>query len=411
MASAIKGILTTSCTACFIALIAVVVTAPLSQDFCPTRTHRPNCSCTVIDSYTHQIHCPVFTVRFTRGQLLDSVIIRCANNDASDGLSALDATHIGAWFRSLTIEDCPLHSLSLRKLVQNMGLSGVTNVKIVETAARGHDTVTRVTRELFRGVSNVTSLSFDAGGTIQFSDDIFIDMPNIDSLSLKFYNIVLPKTAFSSATKLRTLHLNSKSLTYLQPGIFRNLTGLEQLLELTGNIRNLSRSVFSDVHRLQTLKVTLSKMSDLPSDVFMDLIKLKNVLLFSNEFLSLPQNLFSNNTALNIINLQDNRRTLSTLPSGFLSNLTQLSQVVITDCKVHILPEDLMWGSQSIEWISLKKNNLTSVPAMLFRDCTKLVVLDMSFNRIAELPNGLLSNTPSLKTIILNNNLLTDIEE
>lgn len=393
-------VLPSSSVVCITTFIVVCMAASSSCELrCPEPRPR-SCPCSNTP-YGYEMRCTTFTVQVRPRAV---VRIQCATNDVSD-FSVLNGMRIGE-VETLIIRLCPLPSVSLQQLMQNMGMSNVSSVQITYTGVHGNFATT-VTRQLFHGLSNLTYLTLHTNGITQLPDDVFTDMPNLTLIDLKNNNIVLPKGIFSNVPKLQVLELGGNNLTHLEPGIFHNLTHL-RLLNLWGNsLRNLSRAVFSDVHNLESLDINSNKMTGLPPDLFVDLIKLQKINLYANEFLGLPQNLFMNNPDLETVNLQDNRRTLKTLPPRLLANLTKLKEVKLHSCNMSTLPEDLLWGSTSVNTISLYNNAFTTLPEMLFRDCAELQVLDISFNRITDLPNQLFSNTKNLKILKLNHNQLT----
>lgn len=385
---------------CFMTFI-VMCTAELR---CP-RARSTSCDCSNV-SYGYELICPTFTVQVKPKEV---VFIQCYSSDVVD-FTLLDGMQIGN-VNTLMIRLCTLPAVSLSQLMQNMGVANVSNVQITYTGALHGNSTTTVTRELFQHLSNITSLTLHTNGIAQLPVDVFTDMPNLTLLDLKNNNVVLPKTIFRSVSKLEVLELGSNNLTYLEPGVFHNLTHL-RLLNLWGNaLRNLSRAVFSDVHNLESLDINSNKMTGIPPDLFVDLIKLRKINLYANEFLSLPQNLFINNPELETVNLQDNRRTLKTLPPRLLANLTKLKEVKLHSCNMSSLPEDLLWGSKSINIITLNKNAFSTLPELLFKDSTELQTVDLSFNRITDLPDRMFYNTGNLKVLRLNNNQLSTITD
>lgn len=395
MVFTINRLLSSSCT---MLIIVSVTTSSSSQDFCATQ-RLSNCSCTAVNKNIHRLQCRAFTVTVSKLK----VDILCVSNDVSD-FSVLNSTHIGRtlW---LIIKHCPLPSVSLSQFMRNIGLSGIRGLQLIYPVVRGDSSM----RELFRGLPNVTHLVLHIAEVKQFSD-AFTEVNNLLYLSLAFNNTSLPSSIFCTLQKLTHLELISNNQLYLQTGIFHCLKKLNRLT-LNGNIHNISRSVFSDIQNINDLSILLNNMSVLPQDIFKELPILNHISLNSNELLSLPHNLFTNNVGLETVTIEGNRRTLKTLPPGFLVNLTELENVEIINCNMNTLPQDLVWGSTSILDMSLTKNNFTSLPELLFRDSVELGSLDVSLNQITDLPNQLFSKTRNLKTLKLNNNQLIDIKE
>ena len=58
-------------------------------------------------------------------------------------------------------------------------------------------------------------------------------------------------------------------------------------------------------------------------------------------------------------------------------------------------------GMQNLEYLYLHDNNLKSVPLDAFTTLTKLKLINLNFNQIEELPNGIFKNNVQLEYINL----------
>ena len=187
-----------------------------SSSRCPEPTSR--CDCSNV-SYGYELLCPAFTVQV---KPRDAVHVQCITNDANN-FSVLDGMRIGA-ASTLNMRLCPLPTVPLSQVMQTMGLTKVTSVQIIYTGVLlDREDTTTVTRQLFDGLSNVTSLTMNTNGTTQLPFDVFADMPDLTLIDLKNNNVVLPKTIFRSVPNLEVLELGSNNMSYLEPGVFHNL--------------------------------------------------------------------------------------------------------------------------------------------------------------------------------------------
>ena len=88
-------------------------------------------------------------------------------------------------------------------------------------------------------------------------------------------------------------------------------------------------------------------------------------------------------------------RRLHTVPKGLIENLQNLdlSGNMITEITVN----DLQFPKLKI--LSLAGNNLSKLPADVFRNTTQLEQLDLSGNKITDTADAVFSCTPNLRTI------------
>lgn len=359
-------------------LAAIVIVCLVSSSLCEVRCPNPRlsgCLC-YYTSFGYELQCSEFTVQVEHQS---AVRVQCTADNITytsvlNNIGVLEVDTLIIWL-------CPLPSVPLSQVVQNLTLSNISNVQIAYTLADQ-----RLDVELLDGLWSVTNLTL---------------------VDLTGNSTVLPNYIFSSVPRLEELVLGSSDVMYLEPHVFRNLSHL-RLLNLLGNVQNVYSVVFSSIHNLESLNMESNKIADIESDFFKGFIKLQKINFCMNELQRLSQNLFINQT-LETDNYQDNRQKLKTLPSRLFANLTELKEVKVNSCNMSTVYEDILWGSTAIKTVSLSNNSLTTLPELLLKDCTELQILDLSFNQIADLPDLLFSNTRNLRILKLYNNQLTVI--
>ena len=87
-----------------------------------------------------------------------------------------------------------------------------------------------------------------------------------------------------------------------------------------------------------------------------------------------------------------------------LGSIFQLNAFTIHDSQLTVIMKNDFNEMQKLEYLSLKFNNLKSVPLDAFDTLQNLRLIDLGDNQLFELPNGIFSNNLNLERIDLENN-------
>lgn len=363
-----------------------------------------NCSCTSHSIFYYEVVCPQLVLQIKLDD--KNIQLQCKTSDDPSAFSTISGLNIedsGSYTVRFWL--CPLPNTSIKEVMESIGVGSLKSLQI-QSYSNYSDSLQK---KHFEKLYDVKNLILNNNGLTSLPHDIFEDMGNLTFLDMKQNNIDLPKEVFNFTPNLEVLELGKNNLTHLKPGLFKNLDHL-RLMNLWGNkLLNLTRSVFLDVPNLESLDLNSNEMETIRPDLFVDLKKLKSLNLYANAFISLPQGLLSSNTDLEEFKMHENKRSLVSLPPGFLSNLTALKTVRISSCKLMSLPEDTFSRSKKVQDIFLDRNQLSNLSKNTFADLENLITLDLSQNQIMHLPEGIFSKNKILKTLKLQYNQLGEI--
>ncbi len=206
--------------------------------------------------------------------------------------------------------------------------------------------------------------------------------PSLRVLDLGDNMIASLPSSFASPA-LTDLSLANNSLSELTPEAFRGLASLQRL-DLSSN------SLTSAALRDETL-------SDLESLLSLD--------LSGNEIDRLAENLFASTSNLEELLLDGNR--LESLPGGVLFPLRRLRKLELSSNKISTVEAPL--SLPSLTHLHLAGNRLSDVgDAGALSNCTSVLVLDLSRNRLAQVPASLAS-LEVLQTLDLSHNEITSL--
>lgn len=119
-----------------------------------------------------------------------------------------------------------------------------------------------------------------------------------------------------------------------------------------------------------------------------------------------PAGFFASYSSLDTLCIEDNN-SLRTLPAGFLTGLTALTNLRLSSNVLDSLPSGLLSNLTNLKIIDVSDNRLTTVPRDLFRSTTNLQSIKMDGNVIKSLPSGLLSGLSRLQELDIDRNRLS----
>ena len=314
-----------------------------------------------------------------------------------------------------------------------------------------------ITGDLLLASSDIAALKVgDFGG-----------LSNLNGLNLRYNRLIsLPTGLFEDLEKLSWLRLNDNRLTTLDANTFSGLHNLRFVTLGSNNLRTIPPELLAAHTRLHTVVLYNNELTTIPAGAFDGLVDIHTVHLNGNKMTGLPAGLFHDLTALTELNLDDavNPRVCSwsdqekedllrllprdditcrqvtdgdiaaAFPTAGVCGRTPAVRTAIVsrvpgvhDCAAvtdeHLAAvtgnidlsyrglaalqaEDLA-GLSKLEGLSLRYNQLNSLPDGTFDDLAALTWLKIDNNRLADLPADVFSELDNLGTLWLNNNRLS----
>ncbi|KAK9879164.1 hypothetical protein WA026_004016 [Henosepilachna vigintioctopunctata] len=222
---------------------------------------------------------------------------------------------------------------------------------------------------------------------------------NVKVLDLSFNNISSIARGFFKPAELSLTHLflSSNKILNASMDVFGNMPHL-QMLDISDNmVYELDFDTFRNTRRLQILDTSNNRIADIPNDLFRFLKDIRIVNLSRNRLRALPDNLFRED-GIEHVDLSHN--LIGKLP------LTSFS--IAAAMNLHEL--DLSWNSIS----SLSHGGMFSrfkVRVGLKSSlANQFELLDLSYNRLAQIDAGTFRDLPRLSNLDLSNNIQLTLE-
>ncbi|KAG5672545.1 hypothetical protein PVAND_002666 [Polypedilum vanderplanki] len=245
---------------------------------------------------------------------------------------------------------------------------------------------------------------------------------------------------FSGLLKLRYINIESESLIELSPIGFRDLLGLESI-SIIGNkgLTRLEQGLFVDLHKLKTINLQNNGITWIHLRTFSSgLLSLQNLDLSRNrisdagmvgraikdlrnlEVLNLSYNfieILSEASFVDLPSLKELRldhNLLQELHHGAFHRVPSLKVVHLENNRLrHVHPESfLMSSGRGVEFVHLQNNDLDRISEVrsILDALPTLRYLDLSYNKLTEIPFGSLRGHATLEQLQLDNNDLRLIE-
>ncbi|XP_069621469.1 leucine-rich repeat-containing protein 19 [Ranitomeya imitator] len=116
-----------------------------------------------------------------------------------------------------------------------------------------------------------------------------------------------------------------------------------------------------------------------------------------------------NSTDIRILNLSQNRISLSTADQKSLASYVNLTKLDLRQNAITTLRNHYFTALATLEVLILKNNQITSVDETALAGLNNLKILDLSFNLITQLPANIQIPSVNLQTFNLQNNSLSNL--
>lgn len=279
--------------------------------------------------------------------------------------------------KSESIEELDLSNCSLNKITNSMfdNLSELTYINL------SHNRLTAIAPSTFSNLVNLEELDLSGNQLEQIVPNMFQNNTQLNTLNLS--NNPLKRFHLSVASELERLEMRSCKLTNIDDSFSKNLDLLVYLDVSDNGIKNVSPKTFSL------------------------LADLEHIDLSNNGLKTLDPNTFKFNTNLKKILLDNNN--LQTL-NPFICSASQFETYHFScnNCHLKTIDEDTFATMPAIVTLRLANNELENISPI--RRLQSLIHLDVSNNRISDLPSDTFTKNAALEVLQLSGNPLKSLD-
>ena len=271
--------------------------------------------------------------------------------------------------------------------------------------------IQNISNNAFNNLIDLRSLRLDQNYIQKLPSDVFgSSLIDLETLSLAG-NLIeeLPYNLFHSLYNLTHLDLGINLITDIPVETFKNLQLLRTMNLSSNCIVSLPIKAFIPLFWLEWLDLSNNKLTELPGKVF-EYTALERLYLDNNQLEHLPYDSFHElifHLELLLLDLSYNR--LKSFPEGLFNSLKDLWFLKIHNNELSYIPENSFSNCTELIKLHLNNNKLTVLSNKTFQ-LPKLIILDIGYNQLAWLPNGIFNSLVFLGQLNIENNHLTALQ-
>ncbi|XP_061495726.1 leucine-rich repeat-containing G-protein coupled receptor 5 isoform X2 [Rhineura floridana] len=313
--------------------------------------------------------------------------------------------------------------------ISKLSPNSLHNLRFLEELRLAGNGMAHVPKGAFSGLFSLKVLMLQNNLLRQVPTEALQNLHSLQSLRLDANHIsFVPPNCFSGLVSLRHLWLDDNSLTEIPVQAFRSLPSLQAMtlalnkiyhipdyafgnlsslvvLHLHNNrIYSLGKKCFDGLHSLETLDLNYNSLDEFPISV-RALRNLKELGFHSNNIKSIPKQAFVGNPSLIAIHFYDN--PIQTVGKSAFQHLPELKTLTLNGASQITEFPDLT-GTTSLESLTLTGAQIASLPETICDQLPSLQVLDLSYNRLEDLPH--FTACEKLQKIDLHHNEIYEIE-
>ena len=282
------------------------------------------------------------------------------------------------------------------------GLHSLSTLDLTDTFLRS------IQERAFSSLENLNTLNLEINELEDLHDDTFQELYNLTTLILRSNFIHKIQSAlFRDLHKLQVLHLEHNLLTSLKDDVFSSLSALTRIMVNHNYITSLGDETFHSLSDLKVLILVKNYLTILKASWFVGLENLLELEVWGNRIKTLEHGVFRNLRSITGVHLQGN--LIEVLDKATLTGLATVKNFDIYNNSLKYIQPGVFDHMVELQDLNLAKNFLTSLPPDLFKKTTKLVYLDLSINRLQNLP--LVGHLSQLQHLIIKDNALTKIDK
>jgi Leucine-rich repeat (LRR) protein len=258
----------------------------------------------------------------------------------------------------------------------------------------------------FDGVLNRDTLRVLLGNINEELENINEErLMNLRSLYLNNKTITtIEPGAFNGLTNLELLDLNLNQITTIQSGSFEGLTNLKRLRLDYNQITTIQSGSFDGLTNLKTLELGYNQITTIQSGSFDGLTNLKTLELYHNQITTIQPGTFNGLTNLEMLQFHHNQ--ITTIQSGSFEGLTNLKRLELDHNQITTIQPGSFDGLTNLDTLYLNSNQITTIQPGSFDGLTNLKRLYLNLNQITTIQPGSFDGLTNLDTLYLDNNFM-----
>ncbi|XP_043565838.1 podocan-like protein 1 [Chiloscyllium plagiosum] len=204
---------------------------------------------------------------------------------------------------------------------------------------------------------------------------------------------------------LEELTLNSNNISVMPSNVWANCKNLRIISFNDNRIRNESipPGTFKPLQNLHTIKMNHNLLTAIPTNLS---TSLRQLYLEGNQIRKIPDSVFTNSSALIYLDLHDNRLNNKGITEKAFQYMTQLEYLDLSKNSLTAIPKLL---PRSLKKLILHANGITAIRRDAFTNMVNLEEIYLAHNQISLVAAGTFWDLPGLRCLDLSHNRLHQV--
>ncbi|KAL7633109.1 UNVERIFIED_CONTAM: hypothetical protein RMT77_016479 [Armadillidium vulgare] len=276
---------------------------------------------------------------------------------------------------------------------------------------------------VFRPLPFLERLDLSTNSIWEIPNGVFCPLHNLKDLNISHNHIQdLTQLGFSGSAgsanrsspcklDITSLDLSHNDADVMVSGALKGLTQLEELHLQSNNIGKIDDEALEGLRTLSTLDLSNNRLVALPENVFMHTPNLMYIHVRNNSLTVLAPGLFRGLEYLVKLDLSYNELQSEWLTEFSFQDLIRLVVLDLSHNKISQLNQQVFRDMYSVQELRLSHNQLMSLSGASFSPCVNLHTLDLSYNQIESIPAKAFDGVDVLSFLALDNNQIKNIEK
>lgn len=342
-----------------------------------------------------------------------SLTLICDDSFAESKLDNSSLSHLRN-LKSLTIEACQLSYLNGDEL---SGLESLRNLTIRSyVPTRGYRTLW-LNHSSLKHLRKLEQLDLGFNNLVDLPADLFCPLTSLKVLNLTHNSIagfgslgVVDHTfGHLCSQELQELDLSFNRIDFISQTGVANLKNLRSLYLQNNQIAEVSEISLSALHRLQIINLASNQLNHLPSRLFRDSIELQELHLQNNSIASLESGLLGGLSKLLLLNLSYNQISSENINSETFADLIRVIILDLSHNRLTRIDKLFFVNLYSLQKLNLAHNQITFIEDYSFALLYNLHILILDGNGLVKIDPYTFNGPNLLRGLSLNANSLTAI--
>lgn len=290
----------------------------------------------------------------------------------------------------------------------NSASFAIADTPVLTKLDLSYNMITEISSEPFSHLPSLRYLHLENNQIKNLADDCFTSLKSLWRLNLRNNKLTALNMTLMSLKSLQTLDVSLNNLHKLL-SFEINRCGALLFVNMSYNaIEGVESNCFNQAFSLQKLDLSNNKIvSPIENIMFVNNNQLETLNFYNNSIKIVADDAFKHNSHLKNLNLQ--RNVLKGVISGkMLIGLQNVTSLDFFNQSITAIRDNAFSTLVNLVYLNLSSNSIEEIGKKAFTNSTSLNVLDISYNKVANLDflNGSLVN---LTELYLNNNRIVKI--